>query len=479
MRHTRGFALKGGLLFLASTNVIQQTRAQSLNRTDCSVERESCLADPACLQCEQVAALAGGGDFSPPFPNGLQYTECLETYPDAFTYAPSESAISCENEGAIYCCTFFGDADSAQSCMSNDAATTFWGCLMQGELPDFPDCSVYDMPCHPESTGVICKADLLECEDDAVCNWCLSSRSASFSGDCSSRYPDVFDSGGDEGGFAGSVCEVTGAKICCEFEDTAFAESCLANAAMASYQACVMDKTDCLPDDIPCYTGSPTSSLLEPSPSSSNVESPTTLYATSSSATDTPPASPLSSAQSPTTLYATSSPATTTCVDPAVACQSDDVCQTCLASLSDTSWNDCRDRYPDLYVPLGGENGISGSFCELAGAEFCCQFEDKVSAARCMENGAMATYYECLMVDEGCVLDEMPCYGDLATTTPSASASAEGARGFDLTPSPFVDTPGTVDPANGATVSGLVMVGSLRVMMLLCAIFLVAAAALF
>eukprot|EP00752_Nemacystus_decipiens_P004697 g4285.t1 len=284
---------------------------------------------------------------------------------------------------------------------------------------------------------------------------------------------------------SGSFCELAGAEICCQFDDNSIAEECLGNPIMASYQACAMAEEGCALDDMPCY---------------GNAEATTTPVMSSSPTSLPPSPSPALGAQegggsnnvaggfcevtggeiccqfddNPTAEECLGNPITGSyqarvmaeegCLLDDMPCYGnseatttpgDAVCETCLDSLLDTSWSDCRDRYPDLYEPLGGENGLSGSFCELAGAEICCQFDDTVSAAECLENSALAHYYECQMVDEGCLLDDMPCYGDLATTTPAMSADPATDLPVGIlsppstTPPPAIETPAPEDTTSG------------------------------
>lgn len=410
-------------MLLASNNVVPFARALSTSSSSsgglsCSAERAACLADAACMECENIAALAGGADYAAEWVNDFS---CHEAYPEAFSYPAEEGfqSIACENEGALQCCSFFGDEDSARECMSNDAATAFWDCLMGAR-----ECSVYDMPCHPESS-VVCKADLLVCEDDAECSSCLASASSSSSlslsvGDsCSNRYPEVFERTGYEGGFAGNFCEVTGAGICCEFKDNPSAESCLANAAMAAYQGCVMDETGCVPDDIPCYSTATGSGLVTTSSSSSDVAPTPSSSSVDGSSSDPYTGSLLPTATTTSTTaadYFTPSPSTST---------------------STSSLDTPEERPPTI------------------------------TSATTSDSSADAR----------------------TTTTPApspspasgSSAEAGGATGIDVTRSPsgvVDDTPGTVELANGATATaGFAAIGSPRgVLLLLSASYLVAAA---
>lgn len=111
------------------------------------------------------------------------------------------------------------------------------------------------------------------------------------------------------------------------------------------------------------------------------------------------------------------------CSDWISKCREDPVCYACWQAPSTSQSLDCEDRYPDA---------LAGSHCEVTGATNCCDFTDSESAEECLTNPTMAGYWECVMADEGCLLEDMPCYsGDVLSPVGSAASSNSGSAAID------------------------------------------------
>lgn len=111
------------------------------------------------------------------------------------------------------------------------------------------------------------------------------------------------------------------------------------------------------------------------------------------------------------------------------ACNGDTVCATCLAAVqSDANvQSGCGDRYAE-----------ASTFCELLGASYCCILSDNNnnSLSACMDSQVSVDYFECIVGDIGCAVDDLPCYGGVASTTSSSAGGANTTYGIDPTMSP-------------------------------------------
>ena len=294
------------------------------------------------------------------------------------------------------------------------------------------------------STG--CDADEAACLENDVCRECINSSvdpNDITEDECSAVYPASFWRG-SEGRSAG-FCETSGATFCCAFDNTTVAEDCMSDAATVTYWSCLIADIGCELDDMPCYDGT---DILTPAPS------PTTLTA----------ASPTVAPSSTTTTSTSTSPSSTSCDADEATCLEHDVCSECIDSsvdYADVTNDECSAIYPDAFT--AGYEGFSSSFCERVGAYFCCAFDNTTVAEDCMSNAATVTYWDCLITDTGCELDDMPCYDALMVTTPapalptpSPTASPSSSGNVDTDESPTTASPSSLESidtdatANGA-----------------------------
>lgn len=112
-------------------------------------------------------------------------------------------------------------------------------------------------------------------------------------------------------------------------------------------------------------------------------------------------------------------------------------CNTWFADTEDVIRDECSDRYSASFWT--GSEGASAGFCETTGATYCCAFETNAAAEECLTNAVTVSYWDCLVADIGCVLDDMPCYtGDIVLTSESTTDSSIGTDSF--TPSPSAGT---------------------------------------
>lgn len=133
------------------------------------------------------------------------------------------------------------------------------------------------------------------------------------------------------------------------------------------------------------------------------------------------------------------------CSDWIAKCREDAVCFACWQAPSTSQSLDCEDRYP---------GALAGTSCEATGATNCCDFTDSESAEECLLNPTMAGYWECVMADEGCLLEDMPCYsGGVLSTVDSAADRYSNSTESAATDGAELDT--NVDGSSGTGVTNL------------------------
>lgn len=109
-------------------------------------------------------------------------------------------------------------------------------------------------------------------------------------------------------------------------------------------------------------------------------------------------------------LPSTANAQSATCDDLRDACFDEDTCTSCVEAVEDnllSASTDCGLRYPE-----------STSFCELVGASYCCIF-DESSAAECASDQTTRNYWDCVLGEFGCGVEDMPCNGDSPTPVTS------------------------------------------------------------
>lgn len=154
------------------------------------------------------------------------------------------------------------------------------------------------------------------------------------------------------------------------------------------------------------------------------------------------------------------------CETQRAACLADATCNACL---SGAPTDFCSQRYPSIFHDGSAGEGAGFDYCEATGATNCCSHETEEISNQCLTtNSAATTYWTCVMEDEGCLIDDMPCFepvgwtaATLAPTGPDASITPAPSSRDLATPTPAVaptpapaETPAipeTVDFASGAT----------------------------
>lgn len=129
-------------------------------------------------------------------------------------------------------------------------------------------------------------------------------------------------------------------------------------------------------------------------------------------------------------------------------CDQDAACSYCMSGAEPTDF--CSQRYPWIFHSGSAGEGPGFDYCEATGASYCCDHETQEISDQCLTHAASIAYWTCVMEDEGCVVDDMPCFAS-PTLLPSGDPYTPAPVAIQLTAAPAAPTtPETVDFANGA-----------------------------
>ena len=105
---------------------------------------------------------------------------------------------------------------------------------------------------------------------------------------------------------------------------------------------------------------------------------------------------------------------TTDCTDAQNACFADENCLECITrSVSTSTQEECEESYE-------GDSSTTTQ-CGYEGASYCCQSETSATA-QCVLDDITVAYWTCVLEENGCSIDDMPCIG-LETPAPVTTAS--------------------------------------------------------
>lgn len=147
-----------------------------------------------------------------------------------------------------------------------------------------------------------------------------------------------------------------------------------------------------------------------------------------------------------------SSSSSAVCEIERVACLADTTCNACLSGPAPTDF--CSQRYPSIFHDGSAGEGAGFDYCEATGATNCCSHETQEISNQCLTNSAAIAYWTCVMEEEGCLVDDMPCFdpvgGTAATLAPADPDVPITPAPSSTTPTPAVAptpaTPGTTTP---------------------------------